>query len=82
MEEYAELGSPKAGSLAASGGVENVLNDIGKGYASYPGHARQNCPGFVEGLSGRGQVKGHKGIVGLLVAETPISPRVASASGS
>ncbi len=48
-----------------------VSNDIGKGYLSYPTHVNQDCPGFVKGLSGQGQVKGHRGIVGLLVAMAP-----------
>jgi hypothetical protein len=35
-------------------------------------HVRQDRPGFVEGLSGRGQVKDCTGIVRLLVAEASI----------
>ena len=65
------VGLSKGGVISREGWVEYVSNDIGKGYASYPIYLRQDCPGFVEGLSGQGQVKGHRGIVGLLVAKAP-----------
>ncbi len=41
------------------------MNDIGKEYASNPPHAGQDCPGLVKGLCGRGQVKGHRGMLHL-----------------
>jgi hypothetical protein len=66
------VGLPKGGVISREGWVECVSNDIGKGYTSYSTHARQCCPGFVEGLSGRGQVEGCSEIVRLLVAKAPV----------
>ena len=63
------VGLAKGGVINRAGWVEYVLNDIGKGYASYPTHARQGCLGYVEGLSGRGQVEGLSGIIRLLFAK-------------
>ncbi len=51
--------------------LKDVSTDIGEGYASNPPHAGQDRPGLVEGLCGRGQVKGHRGILGLLVTRAP-----------
>ena len=42
-----QVGLPKGVVIIRKGWVEYVWNDIGKGYASYPTHARQDRPGFL-----------------------------------
>ena len=64
-----QVNRPKGRVINCVRWVKYVSNDIEEGYTRYPTQARQGCPGFVEGLSGRGQVEGLSGIIRLLFAK-------------
>ncbi len=70
------VGLPKGRVLILRKWLEDVSNDIGKEYASNRLHAGQDRPGLVVGLCGQCQVKGNRGILGLLVTRAPFILKV------
>ena len=52
--------------------LDFATDDIGEGYASNPTHAGQEGLRLVEGLCGRGHIKGLGRVVGLLIAKAPV----------